>query len=177
MVPFITKAQMTLIPDQEFEQRLILLNIDSDGVINGQLLTSDALAATNLNLLGAQIANFSGLNDFINLEILNLGYLTYLSTLNYTNLTNLKELYFDTSDLNTFDVTPLIALEELEINDTAADAPYCQIRELNFSSSTNFKSKYNVLSLDRFVKFTVFKELLLNLNVSKLVKSFNPLKL
>ncbi len=143
LVPFITKAQMTLIPDQEFEQRLILLNIDSDGVINGQLLTSDALAATNLNLLGTQIANFSGLNDFINLEILNLGYLTYLSTLNYTNLTNLKELYFDTSDLNTFDVTPLTALEELEIDDTSADSPISAgIRELDFSNSINFKSLY-----------------------------------
>ena len=143
LVPFLTKAQVTLIPDQEFEQRLILLNIDSDGVINGQILTSDALAATNLNLLGTQIANFSGLNDFTNLEILNLGYLTYLSTLNYTNLTNLKELYFDTSDLNTFDVTPLTALEELEIDDTSADSPISAgIRELDFSNSINFKSLY-----------------------------------
>jgi len=143
LVTFIAKAQVTLIPDQQFEQRLILLNIDSDGVVNGQLLTSDALAATNLTLLGTQVANFSGLNDFINLEILNLGYLTSLSALNYSNLTNLKELYFDTSDLNNFDVTPLTALEELEIDDTTADLPISAgIRELDFSNSINFKSLY-----------------------------------
>lgn len=143
LVPFIAKAQVTLIPDQQFEQRLITLNIDSDGVINGQISTSDALAATNLNLLGTLVVNFTGLNDFINLEILNLGYLNSLSNLNYTNLTNLKELYFDTSDLTTFDVTPLTALEELEIDDTTADSPISAvIRELDFSNSINFKSLY-----------------------------------
>lgn len=42
LVPFITKAQVTLIPDPVFEQLLINLNIDSDGIVNGQLLTSDA---------------------------------------------------------------------------------------------------------------------------------------
>ena len=140
LVPFLTKAQVTLIPDQQFEQRLILLNIDSDGIINGQILTSDALAATDLNLLGANVINFNGLNDFKNLETLNLGHLNSLSTVNYTNLSKLKKLYFDTFMLTTFDVTPLTALEELEINDTAADAPYCQIRKLDFSNSTNFKS-------------------------------------
>src|SRR5690606_33376418 len=103
LVPFLTKAQVTLIPDQQFEQRLILLNIDSDGIINGQILTSDALAATDLNLLGANVINFNGLNDFKNLETLNLGHLNSLSTVNYTNLSKLKKLYFDTFMLTTFD--------------------------------------------------------------------------
>lgn len=143
LIPFLTKAQVTLIPDQRFEQRLILLNIDSDGVINGQILTSDALAATDLNLLGASVVNFSGLNDFINLEILNLGPLSSLNTVNYTNLTKLKELYFDTFQLTTFDVTPLTALEKLQIDDNTVDMPiYASIRKLDFSNSINFKSLY-----------------------------------
>jgi len=142
-MPFITKAQVTLIPDQQFEQRLILLNIDSDGIINGQILTSDLLAAKVLNLLGANVFNFSGLSDFVNLEILNLGHISSLSTINYTNFTNLKKLYFDTNQINTFDVTPLTALEELEIYDYTVDVPiYAGIRELNFSNSKNFKSLY-----------------------------------
>jgi hypothetical protein len=37
----ITLAQTTAIPDQNFEQALIDMNIDIDGVINGQVLTSD----------------------------------------------------------------------------------------------------------------------------------------
>jgi len=36
-----TTAQITLIPDPKFEQFLIDEGIDSDSVINGQVLTSD----------------------------------------------------------------------------------------------------------------------------------------
>lgn len=49
-VPFITTAQVTLVPDPVFEQLLINLNIDSDGIVNGQMLTSDAQNITQLNL-------------------------------------------------------------------------------------------------------------------------------
>ena len=38
------QAQITLIPDPYFEVKLISLGIDSDGVINGQILSSDAAA-------------------------------------------------------------------------------------------------------------------------------------
>ena len=34
-------SQITLIPDADFEQALIDLGIDSDGMINGQVFTSD----------------------------------------------------------------------------------------------------------------------------------------
>ena len=140
LVPFLGKAQVTLIPDQDFEQRLVDLNIDSDGVVNGQILTSDALAVTDLNLLGASISDLTGLEDFLNLETFELSY-NLLNTVSFPNLPNLKKLYFDTAIVTTLDVTALSALEELEIDDTATDMPiYCQIRELDFSNSTNFKS-------------------------------------
>lgn len=61
-------AQVTLIPDQQFEQRLINLNIDSDGIINGQILTTDAHSVTDLFLSGSSINNLKGLEDFVNLE-------------------------------------------------------------------------------------------------------------
>lgn len=145
LAPFLTKAQVTLIPDQYLENYLVYWGHDTDGVVNGQILTSDALNVSEINFLNlgpaSYIYNLSGLNDFTNLETFKLSN-NSLNTVNFTNLSKLKTLYFDTNQLVTFDVTPLIALEELEINDTAADAPYCQIRELNFSSSTNFKSLY-----------------------------------
>src|SRR5690554_2746518 len=74
LVPFLTKAQVTLIPDWKFEQRLIGLSIDSDGTINGQILTADALAATDLNLSFVIIYDLTGLDAFINLEKLNTYY-------------------------------------------------------------------------------------------------------
>lgn len=43
-------AQITEIPDQYFEQALIDKGIDSDGIINGQVLTSDINTVTELIL-------------------------------------------------------------------------------------------------------------------------------
>src|SRR5690606_34133335 len=144
LVPFITRAQVTLIPDQYLENYLVYWGYDTDGVINGQILTTDALNVTEIDFLHKGptfvISNLGGLNDFFNLETFKLTFNT-LKTVNFTNLSNLKNLYFDTNQLTTFDVTPLAALEELEINDTSTDVPiYAGIRELDFSNSINFKS-------------------------------------
>ena len=143
LVSFITKAQVTLIPDPVFENYLVHWAYDTDGLINGKILTSDALQVTEIDFLNkgpaSTIFDLTGLNDFLNLEIFKLSF-NSLNTVDFKNLSKLKNLYFDTYKIKTFDITPLSALEELEINDTAADAPYCQIRLLDFSYSTKFKS-------------------------------------
>ena len=71
IISYTTNAQVTLIPDNRFEQRLINLNIDSDGIINGQILTTDAHSITDLNLRSIGASNLNGLEDFVNLEKLN----------------------------------------------------------------------------------------------------------
>ena len=142
LVPLLTKAQVTLIPDIYFEQYLVNLGYDTDGVVNGQISTVDALTVKEINFLknfSGPVYDLTGLNDFINLEVFKSNF-NDVASVDFTNLSKLKKLYFNTFKLTTFDVTPLIALEELEIDDTAADAPYCKIRELNFSNSLNFKS-------------------------------------
>src|SRR5690606_38138684 len=134
--------QVTLIPDIYFEQYLVNLGYDTDGVVNGQISTVDALTVKEINFLknfSGPVYDLTGLNDFINLEVFKSNF-NDVASVDFTNLSKLKKLYFNTFKLTTFDVTPLIALEELEIDDTAADAPYCKIRELNFSNSLNFKS-------------------------------------
>src|SRR6218665_4029649 len=92
LVPFITKAQVTSIPDATFEQLLINLNIDSDGTINGQILTSDAQNITQLNLYtGAgsfRIQNMTGIEAFTNLETIE-GDFHEFNTINLTNLTKI----------------------------------------------------------------------------------------
>ncbi|MGE4347393.1 MAG: T9SS C-terminal target domain-containing protein, partial [Flavobacteriaceae bacterium] len=47
-VSYKVTSQITYIPDQGFEQTLISLNIDSDGIVNGQVLTSDIENITEL---------------------------------------------------------------------------------------------------------------------------------
>src|SRR5690606_12803340 len=145
VIPFITNAQVTLIPNPLFEQYFVHWGYDSDGTINGQILTSDALQVTEIDFINkgpsASFGNLTGLNDFLNLETFKLHYHD-VNTINFNNLSKLKKLHLDTFVLKNLDVTPLTALEELNFYDTAADLPYCPLRELNLSNSKSFKSLY-----------------------------------
>jgi hypothetical protein len=89
---FTSQSQVTLIPDQEFEQALVDQNIDSDGIINGQVLTTDIENLEDLDLgLNAGlyfITDFTGLQDFALLENLTIDNLDLSNTADQTlNLT------------------------------------------------------------------------------------------
>ena len=62
---WIAHSQYTQIPDQGFEQALIDLGIDSDGEINGQVLTSDI---ENVEVLDFGSLRDAGFNNLIGLE-------------------------------------------------------------------------------------------------------------
>ena len=59
-------AAYTLIPDANFENKLISLGIDSDNGIatDGKVLTSSIAAVPSLNASAAGIADFTGIQDF-----------------------------------------------------------------------------------------------------------------
>ncbi len=98
---FSTNAQVTLIPDQNFEQSLIDQNIDSDGTINGQVLTSDINTINNLNFGFNLITNLTGLQDFAQLQnftIDNLDLSNSNLTLNLTANTMLETLTMNGGD-------------------------------------------------------------------------------
>ena len=86
-------SQTTAIPDANFEQKLIDLSIDTNG-LNGNILNSDAQAVTNLTLSGNTITNLTGLEAFVNVVTLNLG-TNQFATVPLTTLTLLEELVFD----------------------------------------------------------------------------------
>lgn len=151
LVPFITKAQITLIPDQNFEHRLIVLNIDSDGIKNGQMLTSDALAINDLNLSTAGINDLTGLEDFTNLEKLNCfrnslngSWGPPFGSINVSNLVNLKELDVRASHLNSIDVSKNILLEQILIgNEVSGDVLIINdFTQLDLSNNPNIKYIY-----------------------------------
>lgn len=61
-------AQTTYIQDSAFEQALIDLGIDSDGIINGSVATADIEAITSLDISNRNIQLIAGIEDFINLQ-------------------------------------------------------------------------------------------------------------
>lgn len=165
LAPFITKAQVTMVPDQQFEQYLIAANIDSDGIINGQILTSDALTVTDLFLWGDGINNLSGLEDFVNLEKLicyynplNGSYGAPYGTINVSTLVNLKELDVRASHLNTIDVSNNVLLEKILIgNEGGGDIPilndFTQL-DLSNNPNVNYVVASNLFKTQSLLGFT-----------------------
>ena len=77
-----THSQTTAIPDPFFEQALIDLGIDSEGEVNGQVLTSDIeniieLILDNNSFYGYNYdegINLTGIESFTSLETLRISY-------------------------------------------------------------------------------------------------------
>jgi len=110
-------AQTTAIPDTAFEQALIDLGIDSDGVINGSVATSDIADITTLDISNRYIDILIGIEDFSNLTELYCQN-NYLFDVNVSHNTKLKILncsnqYDDYYEPFTLNVTQNTALEYL----------------------------------------------------------------
>ncbi|MDP5201461.1 T9SS type B sorting domain-containing protein [Flavobacterium sp. DG2-3] len=115
--------QYTQIPDPNFEQALIDLNIDN-GTIDGQVLTANVVNVKILTIPGRSISNLTGIESFTNLEQLDLG----LSDNNnpYTNnrITSLdlsknlllRHLDCGYNELTTLDIAKNTALETLFVD-------------------------------------------------------------
>ena len=63
-------AQKTYIPDDNFEQRLIDLNIDKDGIVNDSVATADISGLTSLDIKYQNISDLTGVEDFMSLQML-----------------------------------------------------------------------------------------------------------
>ena len=87
MLEFVT------ITDANFEELLISEDIDSDGIINQQMLKSDAEKVTKLSLNGANINSLEGIEAFV----------------------NLKRLEADANNLTTLDVSNNVLLDTISL--------------------------------------------------------------
>ncbi|WCM41583.1 T9SS type A sorting domain-containing protein [Flavobacterium sp. CBA20B-1] len=150
LVPFAIKAQVTLIPDPVFEQLLINLNIDSDGMVNGQILTTDAQNVTQLNLFqGAgsfRIQNMTGIEAFTNLELLE-GSFHEFNTINTSTLTKLDTLILSSNSIQTINLSNNLNLKFLRIGND--DLEFLQHNHMWYIDlSDNTKLEYlNVINL------------------------------
>jgi hypothetical protein len=88
------------IPDQNFEQALIDLSIDSNPVIDGQVLYDDISQVTNLSISYKDISDLTGIQAFYSLERLQVGHNNLTSlTFDPWNNTSLTHLYIDNNQL------------------------------------------------------------------------------
>lgn len=97
-------SQTTLIPDPIFEQALINQSIDSDGVLNGQINTSDAASVTNLFIQDLGIDDLTGIQAFVSLEHL-VCYNNDLTSLDLSQNGNLIYLECNENNLTSLDLS------------------------------------------------------------------------
>lgn len=139
VIGYTAKAQYTLIPDSGFEQALIDLNIDSDGVVDGQVLTSDIENVTELIFLdNYHITDLTGIEDFVALEVLNLNHNLDLTSLDVSNNLALRILDVSQNSLTELDLSNNLLLEELYCGNPTDDVwPQNEIVHLDLSHNPN----------------------------------------
>lgn len=122
-------GQITSIPDPNFEQALIDLNIDSDGVVNQEVLTADISGVTSLNINSKDISDLTGIRDFSSLTFLDCSN-NLLSSLNVNQNKNLTQLICFLNKITFLQVSGATALELLKCENN-------DLSQLDVSQNTN----------------------------------------
>lgn len=118
----------TVIPDSNFEDELILLNIDLDGK-NGKVLTSSIAGVKDLNVQISEIKDLTGIQGFAALETLNCQF-NSISTLDLSKNLKLIELYAHGNLLTALDLSSNKVLTSVMCNKN-------QIENLDLSQNPN----------------------------------------
>ena len=120
-------SQTTEIPDPNFEQALIDLGFDT-APINGSVPTANISGVTSLNVSNYNIADLTGIEDFIALINLNC-FDNQLTSLDVSNSTALTILSCSNNQLTSLDVSNNTALTGLSFSNN-------QLTSLDVSNST-----------------------------------------
>ncbi|MFD1614780.1 T9SS type A sorting domain-containing protein [Gelatiniphilus marinus] len=110
-------AQLTTIPDPNFEQALIDLGYDT-APINGWVFTGNISVVTTLSVFNKGIADLTGIEDFTALTSLNCN-ANALTSLDLSQNTLLETLFCTANALTSLDVSANTALEVLSCNNNS----------------------------------------------------------
>jgi Leucine-rich repeat (LRR) protein len=112
-------SQFTAVPDPNFEQYLLDENIDTDGLINGQFLTANAIGIEILTVDNYPIEDLTGIEAFQELTTL-YARNNNLTALDLSQNSSLVQLVInDSANLLQLDVTQNTALQALGVNGTS----------------------------------------------------------
>lgn len=95
--------QYSFIPDRNFEQKLIDLGIDTDG-LNGKITIADASSVTTLDLSNSSIKDLTGIEYFTSLTYLDVSS-NQLTTLDVSKNIQLETLNASSNQLTTLDLS------------------------------------------------------------------------
>ena len=119
----------TYIPDDNFEQALIDLNIDTDGTLNNFVATTDIDALITLDISALSIADLTGIEDFQALQDLNVSN-NMLSSIDLSSNAALEILDCSMNQIEALDLSTNMALTSLLCN-------YNALTTLNVENGNN----------------------------------------
>ncbi len=93
---------LTYVPDDNFESRLIALGYDT--ILDNYVLTANIAPITSLDVSFQNIADLTGIEDFISLIQLDARN-NNITSINISTLANLRRLYLGANELNALDVS------------------------------------------------------------------------
>lgn len=119
------------IPDSNFEQALIDLGYDTNG-LNGNILRADAEAVSSLNVANKNISSLEGVEGFANLTFLNCNDNT-IANLDLSSNTQLEDLFCRNNQLTNLDLSGNVLLERLNcFNNSIETLDLSQQSQLNW---------------------------------------------
>ena len=129
LITYMGQAQTTAIPDANFEQALIDLGYDTNG-LNGNILNTDAEAVTGSIPIysNKNISDLTGIEAFINLTALSI-FANILTTLDLSNNPLLTIVELNGNDLTSINLSNNTALSELNLGSN-------QLSTLDLSNNT-----------------------------------------
>lgn len=132
-------GQYTAIPDANFEQALIDLGIDTEGTLNGLVLTSDVASVVNIDLDGRNISDLTGIESFAALQVLRVRG-NNLSEVDLSNNVNLTTFYAGYNNLTSVDLSAntnltRIAFEVNPLSELLFSSAPTGIYEVNLSAT------------------------------------------
>ncbi|MDX1277368.1 T9SS type A sorting domain-containing protein [Oceanihabitans sediminis] len=162
-------AQYTLIPDPIFEQHLIDQAIDSEGTLDGQVLTSDLAIVNNLDISYLNITDLTGIQDFTVLTHLNASQ-TRIINLDLSGLTTLQDLnLFASWSIDTLNLTGCTGLTDLDLRLTSLnslDLSTCSaLTNLDFYKGNNIQD-LDLQGLSSLVRVDVSESSLHTINLT-----------
>ncbi|MCB9336160.1 MAG: T9SS type A sorting domain-containing protein [Flavobacteriales bacterium] len=123
-------AQFTLIPDTNFENRLVWMGLDNLP-LDGQVPTANIDTLLALGLPSQNIFDMTGIQDFAALEYLNTNN-NQFTTLDLSQNVNLKELWIFNGQVTSINLSQNPLLEKINLS-------YNQINNINLLGASNLK--------------------------------------
>ena len=164
----ISFSQTTLIPDVNFEQKLIDLGIDTNG-LTGDIITLDVQSVTSLDVSNSTISDLTGIEDFAALQNLKCSN-NSLTNLNITQNINLIDIRCSNNLLTSLDVTQNNLLTDLRcgINSISSLDISQNIALTSLRVQSNLLSALDIASNTALETLYIYNNSITEINVDRL---------